>query len=233
MILGIARRIALLDARKDLSPAFGGGFASFSVQRLSACHRRDGDPFLGDDISVVRPRRHVVQRDAGFLLAVDQHPVDRAAAPVLRQQRAVEVEASGRRDLQDGRGDHVAVVKGEDDVRLHLLDSLHPQGMVDVIGRKDRNALGCGKLRDGIKPEVFCGIILVGENAAISNPFPEGPRCRHNRCCDRPGQQLSCYSPFCCLDLALCRPLLEQNTGVVPSHRDRSVRCTHPAVPCR
>jgi hypothetical protein len=99
-----------------------------------------------------------------FPLAVYKHPVDRAPATISGKERPVKIEAPGWWDLKYARPDHIAVVKRKEDIRLKLPDFSNPYRMVDIIWRKDRDILRCGKLGNRIEPDVFHWIILVGKN---------------------------------------------------------------------
>jgi 1,2-dihydroxy-3-keto-5-methylthiopentene dioxygenase len=122
--------------------------------------------FTGDDIASVCAVHHPVQGDAGFAFAIDQHPVQRRAAAIFWQQRTVQVERPFRRQIEDLIAQQVAIVEGEQHVRLHLADTLNPQRMVHVFRRPHRNALLGGKARHGAKEMVFARVIRVGENSS-------------------------------------------------------------------
>ena len=76
----------------------------------------------------------------------------------------MQIEAPVWWDLKYARPNHIAVVKRKEDIRLKLPDFSNPYRMIDIIWRKDRDILRGGKLGNGIKPDVFHWIILVGKN---------------------------------------------------------------------
>ena len=65
----------------------------------------DRHGLLVHDVARVRARRHHVERGARLRLALQHGPVDRRPAAILRQQRAVDVEAprAGTRSIASGR----------------------------------------------------------------------------------------------------------------------------------
>ncbi len=80
-----------------------------------------------------------MQCNTRFLLTVYKDPVDRRSPPIFGKKRAMEIQASGRRDIQYGGTDKIAVVKREDNVWCNLSDLLHPQGMVDILRSINRD----------------------------------------------------------------------------------------------
>ncbi len=81
---------------------------------------------------------HVVQRRAGFALAVQHRPVHRRAAAILRQQRAVHVERAARRNREQRRPQHLPVVEAEQEVGRKLADARDDVRCVGVGGRDAR-----------------------------------------------------------------------------------------------
>jgi len=63
----------------------------------------------------------------------------RRSPPIFGKKRAVEVQASGRRDIQYGGPDKIAVVKGENNVGCNLPDLPNPKGVVDILRGIDRD----------------------------------------------------------------------------------------------
>ncbi len=86
-------------------------------------------------------RDHVVQGHAGLVLAVDQHPVDRAAAAIARQQRAVQVERAARRDVEHRLRQQPPIVEGEEEVGRPVAQPRHPFGRVEALVGEDRQAV--------------------------------------------------------------------------------------------
>ncbi|MPM97201.1 hypothetical protein SDC9_144374 [bioreactor metagenome] len=126
-----------------------------------------------DDVAGVGFGGHVMEGDAGFFFAVDERPVERHPAPVLWQQRTVQIDAAGGGDVEQFRLDHVAVVEGEDHIRLHRFDPRRPQRVIDVLRRKDRELLMRGQLRHRAEPEIFVRIVLMRENGLDFDPGME------------------------------------------------------------
>ena len=154
------------DRRQRLAQQLSGGGAQLTMQRQGRVIRANRHGLLGDDIAGIRAVHHAVQGDAGFAFAIDQHPVQRRTATIFRQQRTVQVKCPFRRQIEDLIAQQVAVVEGEQHVRLHLADTLNPQRMVHVFRRPHRNALLGGKARHGAKEMVFARVIRVGENSS-------------------------------------------------------------------
>jgi len=107
-----------------------------------------------------------VQRDAGFGFAVDDRPVERNAAAVLRQQRTVQVDRALCRNRQQLFAGHVAVVEGEDEIRLHRADAVDPDRVVDALRGEDGNVVLAGQLRDRSEPDILVRIVLMREYRA-------------------------------------------------------------------
>ena len=105
-----------------------------------------------------------MQRHAGFGFAVDDRPVQRHAAAVFRQQRAVQVDRALRRNRKDLPAEHVAVVERKDVIRLHRPDAVHPDRMIDALGSEHRNVVLAGQLRNRTEPDVLVRIVLVSED---------------------------------------------------------------------
>ena len=154
------------DRRQRPAQQLSGGSAQLTMQRQGGVIRANRHGLLGDDIASVCAVHHPVQGDAGFAFAIDQHPVQRRAAAIFWQQRTVQVERPFRRQIEDLIAQQVAIVEGEQHVRLHLADTLNPQRMVHVFRRPHRNALLGGKARHGAKEMVFARVIRVGENSS-------------------------------------------------------------------
>ena len=66
------------------------------VQRQRIVAVVDRNCTLPDDISRVRARNHMMQRDARLALSIHKHPVDRRASPISRQQRRMQIERAKR-----------------------------------------------------------------------------------------------------------------------------------------
>jgi len=132
----------------------------------------DGELFLIDDVAGVGFLRHVMEGDAGFGFAVDDRPVDRHAAAVLRQERTVKVDAAVFRNGEQLLLDEIAIVEAEEEIRRHGADSADPDRVVDVLGGEDGDAAFAGEFRDGTEPDIFRRIVLVRENGADFESVP-------------------------------------------------------------
>jgi hypothetical protein len=84
----------------------------------------------------------------------------------------VEVKASFRGDLEYRRPDQITVVEREDNIRVTFPYLSYPHGMIDILGGKNWEVMGCGKFRNGPEPNVFPGIVLVGENSSDIKSIP-------------------------------------------------------------
>ena len=91
----VSRLAFILDALFGFTVADGGQRlsqqirrcgAEFTVQRQRRVIRADRYAFLRHDIAGIGAVNHTVQRNAGFAFAVHQHPVQRRAAAIFRQQ---------------------------------------------------------------------------------------------------------------------------------------------------
>ena len=164
VVLRPSRSPPLPEKGKNRVEHPGGGPGSFLMKGPGRVFIRDRDLLLDHDVAVVRPGCHVMQGHAGFGLAFDQNPVDRAAAPVPGEKGPVEVQASRRRDTEKGGLDEVAIVKGKENIRLETPDPPDPHRVVDVLGHEDRDAAGCGKLGHRLEPDRLAGIVPVGEH---------------------------------------------------------------------
>jgi hypothetical protein len=111
-----------------------------------------------------------VKGDSGFLLAVDEHPVDGGAAPVLRQEGTVEIETSCRWNVEDRLAQKVPVVEREEDVRRQASDPLDPERMVDIVRRVDWNVSGCSQFGDRVEPPVFLRVVVMGKHGGDLEP---------------------------------------------------------------
>jgi hypothetical protein len=105
-----------------------------------------------------------VKGHPGFLLAVYQYPVQRGATPVLGKKRTMKVQASCRRDIENGLKKKVAVIEGEEDIRRQFPDLLDPERVIDIVGSVDRDIPRCSQDGHGIKPEILLCVIAVGEH---------------------------------------------------------------------
>jgi len=106
-----------------------------------------------------------VEGNPRFRFTVDQRPVDRAAAPVPWQQRAVQVEAPVWGNFKYGCFDQVPVVERKYDFRIKAPDLFHPDGVVDVVRHERGNLILGSQFRHGIKPDVFIGVVAVSKNS--------------------------------------------------------------------
>jgi hypothetical protein len=108
-----------------------------------------------------------------FLLTVYKDPVDRRSPPIFWEKRAVEVQTSGRRDIQYGVRDKITVVKRENNVRRNLPDLFHPQGVIDILRGIDRDLPRGGKFGNGFKPDIFVRIVFMRKNRGNLETIPE------------------------------------------------------------
>ena len=126
---------------------------------------RIGTAVCVDDVAGVGLGRHVVQRRAGFALAVQHRPVHRHAPAVLRQQRSVHVERAARRQRQQR-------------ARPACAGSRTRTGNPASSPRRGRRASGAfgssgvmvampysrGRGGDAVEPDGFARIVLVRDD---------------------------------------------------------------------
>ena len=195
VVLRNTRSTTALDPRQILVEHDARRFDELSIQHARRILRADGDLHLAHDVAVVRSLRHVVESHPGLAFTVDDRPVDWASAPILRQQRAVQVEASGLRNVQDGCLQQGTVVERKQDVRFEATDLLHHERVVYIVGSEHRQPVLHAELGDGTKPQRFAGIVPVSEHrgdfetiaqhcldARASHLVIGNYHCAHQRC---------------------------------------------------
>ncbi|MNZ76850.1 hypothetical protein D3C78_953720 [compost metagenome] len=84
---------------------------------------------------------HSVERNACFRFPFYQHPVQRRAATVMRQQRTVQVERPHRGTIQDFIAQQVAIIERKNHVRLCRFNAVNPQRMVHIVGCINGNTM--------------------------------------------------------------------------------------------
>ncbi len=122
--------------------------------------RADRHGLLVDDAPGVGLLDHLVQGRAGLGLALQDRPVERRAAAELRQQRAVHVERTESRPLQDGHRQHAAVVEGEDQIRVPDL----PFNFIESRLGQDCKTAVTGKIEKTCVPARFVRVVLVRDD---------------------------------------------------------------------
>ena len=140
------------------------------MQRPGSITITDLDSFPADNIAVIRPGSHIVKSCSRLLFTIDEHPVNRASAPIFGKQRTMQIQTPFRRDIKDRLTNHLSIIKRKNDIRPKLPDLLRPQGMVDILRRKNRYPLRCRKLGNRIEPHIFIWIVSVSENRTDFNP---------------------------------------------------------------
>ena len=137
MVLRMAGGIAALYLRQYLIEQSGRCLSGLFEEALCCVILGDGEFLLTDDVAVIGIRGHVMERDTGLLLAVDEHPVNRAAAPILRQERAMQIQTTHGRNIENDGLDHGAIVERENDIGSEFLYPLRPDRVVDVVRGED------------------------------------------------------------------------------------------------
>src|SRR6185295_13506968 len=134
-----------------------------AIQRHFGCDRdldedvtrdivgQDRNRRLRDDVTVVRFFSHVVQRRTGLALTVDDRPVDRRAAAIFRQQRAVHVQRSARRQRQQRGRQHPPVIKRKNEVRTRGGYARDDIRRTRILGRYCRNPVLGGGVADAVE----------------------------------------------------------------------------------
>ena len=161
MILALARRSALLDKGEHIVQHYSRSACNFLMEGQSRVIIADGDAFLADNITIIRLRSHIVQRNTGLLLSMDQYPVNRTSAPIFWKKGTMQIKATSRRDIQDCRLNQMAIIEREDNIGLHLPDYLHPKRMIDILRCVDRNISAGRPFRYRVKPDILTRIILM------------------------------------------------------------------------
>ena len=164
MILHTLVSLAAANFRQRIAKQRLGGRAQLTVQRQRYVRVSYRYALLGHNIARVRAVGHTVQRHAGLFLTVHQHPVQRRATPVFRQQRAVQVERPFRRQIEDLVAEQVAVIEGENHFRRHRADALHPQRVVDVFRRVNGNTLLSRQAGNGAEEVILTRVVRVSED---------------------------------------------------------------------
>ena len=142
----------------DQLPARGGRLQGQAQGRLVPV---DGEFGLADDVAVVGLGGHGVQGDPGPGLAPDQDPVDGSAAPVVGQERTMQVVGAQARQFQESGLDHLAEVETEEEVRPKPLDPLEYVVLVEAGLQVDRDAMLPGQIRRGDEP-CLVGALRIG-----------------------------------------------------------------------
>ena len=155
---------AFPEFRESGFEQFRGGSGCVHMNVFCRVIRSDRKLFLCENISVVRLFRHVVKGNARLFFSVDDSPVERTASAVFREQGAVKIDAAFCRNAENVFADHIPVIKGKDEIGIHLLDFCNPERMVDVCRRIERNSFFGGKLCDGLEPDVFIRVVLMRKN---------------------------------------------------------------------
>ncbi len=131
----------------------------------------NGHRLLIDERAGVGLLDHGMQARAGLGLAVQDRPVHRRAAAVLRQQRAVHVEGAAGGQIEPLRLEQVAVVEREHEVRpavATLGEELRP---VRVRAGERMQAALHRELGDAAEPALLAGLVLVGEQQRDLDPL--------------------------------------------------------------
>ena len=167
--LGRARQQARQAAVQDGH----GGPLQLGVEAPGRLLEVDGHGLLVHQRPRVGLGDHVVEADAGLRLSVHEDPVDGCPAPVAGQQRAVQVEGSPAGQGQDRLGDHVAEVEGEEEVRRVRGRQGPHRRILHVLRIVDGDALGLGTGGEGIPPDLFPGVVPVGEDRRHLEAVPQ------------------------------------------------------------
>jgi hypothetical protein len=112
-----------------------------------------------NDVTGVGALHHVVQRRAGLVLAAQDRPVDRCAAAVFRQQRAVHIERAAPRALQQRRAEQRTVIEGEHEIRAQLREQVVQLRLVRVARRQQPQPVVGGGGGDAGEPGRFLRIV--------------------------------------------------------------------------
>jgi hypothetical protein len=126
-----------------------------------------------DDAPGVGLHDHLVQGGAGFALAVDDGPVDRHAAPVLRQERAVQVEGAAAGHRQHRERQHLPVVEREEEVERDFPEPRGEGGLVGVPGGCDLQSRLAREALHAGEPDVLARAVAVGHHERHAYPVRE------------------------------------------------------------
>ena len=156
------RRAAGDDQRMVLANDLGAERHQLAIQRQRGVAVVDRARALRHDVAGVGARHHIMKRHARLALAIDEHPIHRRAAAILRQQRAMEIECADRRGVQNRVRQQVAIVDRIDDVGMQR-DGFRDDVRIDALRGEDRNRVSCRELGARAPPDLLVRIILKGE----------------------------------------------------------------------
>ncbi len=134
---------------------------------------KDRHGVLRDDVAAVRFLGHVVERRAGDALAMQHRPIDRRAAAILGQQRSVHVERAARRQCEQRRLQHPAIVEREDEIGPQRSDLADDLRVVGVVRRDHRNRMLGRCRRDRCEPDRLARRVLVRDDERHPNAVRE------------------------------------------------------------
>jgi hypothetical protein len=110
-----------------------------------------------------RPRvglvEHVVKTRSGGSLASDDGPMDRRAAAVLRQQRAMHVQRAALRHVEPRGTEHVPIVKREHEIRPGAAPFGNALEGVGIVRGLDLEPVRVGQFLDAPEPAALVRIV--------------------------------------------------------------------------
>ena len=102
-----------------------------------------------------------MQGSAGFGFAMNNGPVDRYPAAVLRQQRTVHIQRTPALQSEHGRLEHGPVVKRKQKVGIAPGNPLDHSGYIWIDRRNRRNFVFRGGARDAVEPDRLGRVVFV------------------------------------------------------------------------
>ncbi|MNS21640.1 hypothetical protein D3C72_534070 [compost metagenome] len=147
----------------------------FMMQGQRRVIRFNAHALLGGNRPGIRALHHAVQRHARFRFAVHQHPVQRRTTAIFWQQGTVQIVCPDGRGAEDLIAQQVAVVERENHIRRELLNTVHPQRMVYVIGSIHRDfAFGGDTCHRAKEVVLACGIRVSENRGDVITRFQKG-----------------------------------------------------------
>ena len=151
------RRSAGDDLRMQLRDQLDAQRHQLAIQRQRVVAVVDRDRALPNDISRVRARNHVMQRDARLALSIHQHPIHRRTTAIRRQERRVQLKAP-REPARARLGNQMTIGERINDRGLSAADFRHASRNPhrNKPGRRAR-----GQFRTRPPPDFFMRVVAM------------------------------------------------------------------------
>ena len=151
LILRSGDEPAVLEQLQGLVERLGAEHGQCVVQAATGFGFGDGTGFLQQNIARVQVLIDLHDGDAGLPLAIGNRPLNGRRPPVLGQQRSVDIDAAVGRQVEQTRGQQLAVGRNHQQVGLPVAQPGHDLGRAQLGGLKNRNIVfeGAGFDRRG------------------------------------------------------------------------------------